>query len=34
MRVNGIKKSIGTFKTIEEAIICRDNYLNTKQNGN
>jgi hypothetical protein len=34
MRVNGFKKSIGTFKTIEEAIICRDNYLNTKQNGN
>jgi hypothetical protein len=27
LRINNIKKSIGTFKTIEEAIICRDNFL-------
>lgn len=27
LRHNGIKKSLGTFKTIEEAIICRDKYF-------
>ncbi len=30
MRINNIKKSIGTFKTIDEAIICRDNFLKSE----
>lgn len=27
LRINGVKKSIGTFKKLEEAIICRDKIL-------
>lgn len=31
LRINNIKKSIGTFKTIEEAITCRDNFLKLEE---
>ena len=34
LRIDNIKKSIGTFKTIEEAIICRDNFLELEAEAN
>jgi hypothetical protein len=32
LRVNGIKKSLGTFKNIDDAIKCRDSFFKKEEN--